>query len=177
MPRQNTQRVTYSSSRVAVGLFLSIALTAYGCASRKPADSWKAKMTEARYLAALKDDASFKRLLILMADSHPDVSYAATEAIEKRSQPQYSLMLIEAVRSLPYEWRWYGYRACGNYQHAAMLLFLEESLKTESARMKKEHLSDDRNLFYIRASRDSVMRQLPECTRPATARVYWPQNK
>lgn len=142
-------------------LFISalalVACAAAGSAHEGAPAAWRLRVDKASALADEEDRESFHELLQLLLDEHPDVSYAAAEAIEKRSQVEYLDAFINTIRKMPIDRRWYAYRALRSYPSRASLVFLASSMKEEFERISPNEGFDSRNCYYINQSIQSIV--------------------
>ncbi len=147
---------------------LAIALLDTGCGpqSRHAGPSvqgdWTIRQQLARELAKDESSDSFTRLLTLLHDPHPDVSYAAAESIERRGEGKRTKDLLQAIGTLPRERRWPAYRALKNYSSDEVLQLLVPALEEELRVSRSASSFDERNCYYIALSVENAMaRVLP----------------
>lgn len=125
-----------------------------------PTNAWLLRCEHARALARSSTENSFQQLLGLLRSEHPDVRYAAAQALESRGDVRYTSLLIEACSALPRDHRWPVYRAMGSYPSLETLSFLTEMTEDEikhHAERQEQSGFDTRNLWYLAKSMRKVV--------------------
>lgn len=132
-------------------------------ASTPPASAqsepWRKRADLAASLANSHDYESFSRLIMLLKDSQPDVSYVAAESIETRKDVQYVDTLLTAISAMQQSYRWPAYRALRNYPTAHTLTFLVSELRNELSLYENKTYFDERNSFYLASSIECILPQ------------------
>lgn len=111
---------------------------------------WKHKRDEAKKLENQHDRGSFERLIALMIDPHPYVSYTASESFQTRADIQFTEILIKAIDSVAVENLWRSYQALSVYATPQALKYmidqLQKQLDVEADKW------EDRPSFYLAKS-------------------------